>query len=176
MGLKLPAALLAILLVTIGIVLAVRSFLSSEEAVEEAAVTLPDGQGLSINGVPVTADSHSPAEVTVGFYTWYLTGLGLNPRFDASQEFSTYVTLWLTPSFAGRWERVAEDTNADPFLLAQDFSSAWAKRISTATENKSSMMSIVRITLGTGPEAHSLQVTLVNGPQGWRIDSVAPAS
>jgi hypothetical protein len=172
MSLRLPAAILAILLVAIGIALLVRS-LASEESVDEAVVTLSTDQTLYLNGMPVTATTHSPAEITVGFYTWYLTGLGLNPRFDATDEFATYVNLWLTPSFAAQWKKIAADTNANAFLLAQDFSPTWGRQVTTAVESKSANRSDVLITLGTAPNTHRLRVTLLKTSQGWRIESVA---
>lgn len=69
--------------------------------------------------------------------------------------------------------RAGDGLGADPFLDAQDFDDAWAKKIKVAPPVLSGQGAVAEVEL-KGPEmgTQKLRVTLVEEKSGWKIDKV----
>ena len=131
---------------------------------------------IQATSTPTAAMEQSPADFAKGFYTWYLNGLVDNFKFSSSNDFTSSEANWLTPNFATNWQNLAAQTDANPFLLAQDYQNSWASDITASAENQSATSSAVLVTLGaSSPSPQKVTAHLMSANGTWLIDSITPA-
>lgn len=113
----------------------------------------------------------TPETVVRGFYKWYLNSLNNNNFTPLRQR--TTALKYLTPQLLTRAPRLTKQMNADIFICAQDFDSAWERNISLAETRVQGARASTVVTLrGSEVGNSSIKVVLRKLPAGWRIDSV----
>jgi hypothetical protein len=156
-------------------------FLSSQTSTQTPinTGTLPtyqnpfSGKPNPAQNTPTPAVAKSPADLTKGFYSWYIGGLISDQSFVTSDEFKSHQTNWLTPRMIAEWQFTDVD-GADPALQAQDFQDSWASDIQTSVQMQSATSTVVALTLGAENPLNiqHLLVTVVPVNGNWLIDSV----
>ena len=132
-----------------------------------ASNTNPFSGGVTGTGTTtpaVTNTSTDPARFAGDFYRWYLSWKGTGPYGLGD---------WLTPEFVSNWQSIIDATDDDPVLLAQDTQRSWLTNITALAVSADAASSTVDVSLGSGPDLHSLSVSLVRGSNGWRISAVS---
>jgi hypothetical protein len=76
--------------------------------------------------------------------------------------------------FLKEWDKIGEETDADPLLNAQDYQESWKTQV--RIENFGKKDSSAKLYLGQGSEEYCLRVTLKKSRPHWKIDSSRPCS
>ena len=116
-----------------------------------------------------------PADAVKTFYGWYVAGSDQDPRFLDKPDTAAILKRSVTDRFLKKRRAIIEQTDADPFLRAQDTLPDWATRIAVNVRNTTSDLSTMIVTLGTGATRHRLQVDAVQANGRWLLDSVTDA-
>ncbi len=138
--------------------------------------TIPTTQPIQNPYTGATQKKVSPSEFTTIFYQWYLQGLAKGPAFSSSQEFTSSLSQWLTPSFISSLGALTDNTDSDPVLLAQDYQNSWYTHLSPQIIEQTETTSTVRLTLGMEADEHVVVVHLELTDGQWRISAVTQAA
>ena len=124
--------------------------------------------------VTVPAQSGSPETQARNFYAWYLHELNAD---RSPIQNSAGLRKYVTARMVGAIERALQRENgidADIFIDAQDFDSAWEKNITSSKAVITGGRSSLTITLKGGPAFGTKRLRLVLKKEAgvWKIDSV----
>ena len=120
--------------------------------------------------------TNTPDGLTHAFYKWYLYEFANGLNHSGDPAFVSSLRTWLTDGFVSQFAQMANDTDQDPVLLAQDWSRSWPAHIATTLRGQTATTAEVLVSLGTGDELKQLHVSLILTSSGWRIASIIPAS
>lgn len=149
------------------------------------ALALAGAPGVRAAGPPApvaaaraTPATTSPAETARSFYAWYLPRVAHD--HDPIRDDRPALARWVSPALVAEIDRrmkSADGLESDPFLLAQDYLDSWLGAVSVGVARGSEARATVPVVLGAGrPQAQRLEVTLLRGPQGWRIRTVSASA
>lgn len=121
------------------------------------------------------AAERTPEQTIRDFYAWYVGQLdaGKDPFTDGRAALAGYVTKRLLKELEAK--RKAGEMDADYFLNAQDFDSAWGKNakvsaVQTKGESASAKVELKSAEMGD----QKLSVQLAQEAGAWKIDRVEP--
>jgi uncharacterized protein DUF3828 len=114
----------------------------------------------------------TPQDVARGFYSWYLHQLSRENMNPLKQK--TKALKYLTPRLYANAPRLIRRMDADIFICAQDWDTAWEKNFMVSTPEIKKSSATATVTLPSGEMDNiKINMTLIKTASGWRINKVA---
>jgi hypothetical protein len=117
----------------------------------------------------------TPEDVARGFYSWYLHQLSGENSNPLKQK--TTALKYMTPQLYANAPRLIRRMDADIFICAQDWDTAWEKNFSVSTPEIKNNSATATVTLPSGDtDRIRINLTMIKTAAGWRINKVACAN